>query len=48
MKKVEEYYKKTGQAVRKKKSQRKTDQLKTIDELSEIKTPPPEYKLIPL
>ena len=47
-KKVKEYYRKAGQAAKKRKSQTQTDQLKAMDELPETRTPPPPYKLFPL
>ena len=43
IKKIEEYYKKTGQAVKRKRNQEKKNQLKVIDELLKTKTPLPKY-----
>jgi len=43
IKKVEEYYKKAGWAIGKRKNQKEMDQLKAMNELSETKTPPPKY-----
>jgi len=47
MKKVKEYHRKTGQAIKRRKSQRETDQLKATDEPLKTKTPLPEYQLFP-
>ena len=47
MKKIKEYYRKASQVIRKRKSQRKTDQLKMTDKLPKTKTPPLEYQLFP-
>ena len=47
IKKVEEYYRKVDQVVEKKKSQRKINQLKAIDEILKTKTLPPKYQLFP-
>ena len=43
IKKVEKYYKKASQAVERKKSQGKTNQLKTTDKPLKTKTPLSEY-----
>jgi len=41
MKKVEEYYKKASQAVKKKTGQRQIDQLKATNKPQKQETPPP-------
>jgi len=48
MQKIKKYYKKADQAIERRKSQRKTDQLKATDEPPKTKTPPPKYQLFPL
>ena len=47
IKKVEKYYKKASQAVRRRKSQRKMNQLKMMDEMLETKTLLLKYQLFP-